>query len=234
VETHTHEPDLLAASDLWKSFGAGFALAGAELTVARGKTVAIVGASGSGKSTLLQCLAGISLPDKGSVRFGDVELTDLDDDNRSRLRISEFGFVFQFADLVPELTIAENIALPLELARRSRSDVRDRVGELLQKLGIVHLADQRPQFVSGGERQRAAVARAVVSRPSIVFADEPTGALDSHSRELVLELLLSNVRGMNASLVLVTHDPVVAASCDEQITMVDGAVVERTTARRVS
>lgn len=224
---------VLVASGVWKSFGGSPAVAGIDFSVGRGESVAIVGPSGSGKSTLLQCIAGIVTPDSGDILFGDTTISSQSDDERSRLRLASFGFVFQFADLVPELSLAENIALPMEFLRVPRATIKARVAELVSALGLDDCAHRRPSFVSGGERQRAAVARAVVNRPTVVFADEPTGALDSKNRQVVLDLLLETVNHHGGSLVLVTHDWDVAAQCQRIFAIADGrpAAAEPETAR---
>ena len=215
----------LVADELHLTYGATVALAGASATVAPGEILAVVGPSGSGKSSLLYCLAGLFKPDRGEVRFGDVSLSRLSDEERSDLRRSRFGFVFQFSELVPELTLRENITLPLELNKYPRRRRKAIVDELVEKLGLTEHADRRPSNVSGGQAQRAAVARAVVHRPAVVFADEPTGSLDSANGAVVLDLLVGLARDEGAAVVLVTHDATVAARADRVIQMSDGRCV---------
>jgi len=213
---------LLAARDLHKAFGATPALAGAALEIDPGEIVAVMGPSGSGKSTLLHCLAGIVRPDSGSVAFDGRELSALTDAARSALRRSEFGFVFQFGQLVPELTCRENVALPLRLDGAPRRQAERRADELLELLEVADVARKRPGRVSGGEGQRVAVARALVTDPRVLFADEPTGALDSLNGERVLELFTAAARERGSAVVLVTHEPRVAAYADREVVVRDG------------
>ncbi len=220
------EPFLLTATDLCKSFGATTALAGAGLGVRAGELVSIMGPSGSGKSTLLHCLAGILLPDSGSVRYGDREVSTMSDRDRSALRRSDFGFVFQFGQLVPELTCQENVALPLRLAGMRRRAAEQRANEWLERLEVTDTAPHRPGEVSGGQGQRVAVARALAGEPRVIFADEPTGALDSLNGERVMRLLTTAARETRAAVVLVTHEARVAAYTDREIVVRDGRSVE--------
>ncbi|HWO61486.1 MAG TPA: ABC transporter ATP-binding protein [Umezawaea sp.] len=213
---------LLSATDLHKAFGPTPALAGAGLTVDAGEIVAIMGPSGSGKSTLLHCLAGILTPDSGEVRYRDVDLGSLSDGRRSELRRTEFGFVFQFGQLVPELSCVENVALPLRLAGVKRRDAESRATEWLEKLEVADVAAKRPGETSGGQGQRVAVARALVTAPKVIFADEPTGALDSLNGERVMTLFLAAARATDAAVVLVTHEPRVAAYADREVVVRDG------------
>lgn len=216
---------MLSARDVGLTYGKTVALAGASATVAEGSVVALIGASGSGKSSLLYCLAGLLTPDTGEIRLDDVVLNNLSEDERSELRRKHFGFVFQFAELVPELTLRENIALPLDLNGWRRADRKKRVDDLLEQLDIVGQADRRPVQVSGGQAQRAAVARAIVHRPRLLFADEPTGALDSVNGAIVLSAMLQLAKENGTSVVLVTHDKSVAGQADEIIEMRDGRMV---------
>jgi len=213
---------VLAADNLALSYGRTVALASASATVRRGEVVAVRGPSGSGKSTMLQCMAGLVRPDSGVVTFDGTELTSLSERTRSRLRLREFGFVFQYSELVPELTLRENVTLPLELTGSPRARRAGRVAELLDRLGIVAEADRRPAQVSGGQAQRAAVARAIVHRPRVVFADEPTGALDGGNSTVVLDLLMTLAREDGAAVVLVTHDTTVAERAERTVVMCDG------------
>jgi putative ABC transport system ATP-binding protein len=213
---------LLVATSLHKAFGPTPALHDASFTIDAGEVVAVMGPSGSGKSTLLHCLAGILTPDSGTVRYRDVELSSLPDAKRSELRRTEFGFVFQFGQLVPELTSLENVALPLRLSGVKRKAAEGSAREWLDRLEVSDVADQRPGEMSGGQGQRVAVARALVTGPKVVFADEPTGALDSLNGERVLTLLISAARATNAAVVLVTHEPRVAAYSDREVVVRDG------------
>ena len=213
---------LLAAAGLRKRYGPTPALDGADFTIAAGEVVAVMGPSGSGKSTLLHCLAGIVPPDGGRVTYRGRELYGLSDGERSALRREEFGFVFQFGQLVPELTCLENAALPLRLAGVPRKAAEARAEEWLGRLEVAELAGQRPGQVSGGEGQRVAVARALVNGPRLLFADEPTGALDSLNGERVMSLLVAAARESGTAVVLVTHETRVAAYSDREVVVRDG------------
>jgi len=213
---------LLEATDLRKTYGPTEALAAASLRVRAGEVVALMGPSGSGKSTLLHCLAGIVRPDAGTVRYHGADLAGLTDRARSALRRTDFGFVFQFGQLVPELTCLENVALPLRLNGGRGRAAAGRAREMLAELELTEIAGKRPGEVSGGQGQRVAVARALVTGPRVVFADEPTGALDSLNGEQVMELLTSATRERNAAVVLVTHEPRVAAYSDREVVVRDG------------
>ncbi|GIH13047.1 ABC transporter ATP-binding protein [Rugosimonospora africana] len=213
---------LLAAIDLQKSFGATAALAGATLRIRPGEVVAVMGPSGSGKSTLLHCLAGIVRPDAGRVVYAGRELSALSDSERSALRRSEFGFVFQFGQLVPELTCLENVALPLRLSGVRRREAQRRATGWLDRLEVTDVAGKRPGEVSGGQGQRVAVARALVTDPRVIFADEPTGALDSLNGERVMRLFTKAAKSSGSAVVLVTHEPRVAAYSDREVVVRDG------------
>ncbi|MDT0377906.1 ABC transporter ATP-binding protein [Streptomyces sp. DSM 42041] len=213
---------LLTATGLHKTYGATPALAGADFSLHAGEVVAVMGPSGSGKSTLLHCLAGIVPPDAGSVRYRGQDLSGLSDARRSALRRSDFGFVFQFGQLVPELTCAENVALPLRLTGTGRKQAEARAVEWLERLEVADVRHHRPGQVSGGQGQRVAIARALVGTPRVVFADEPTGALDSLNGEHVMELLTDAARDTNAAVVLVTHESRVAAYADREVVVRDG------------
>jgi putative ABC transport system ATP-binding protein len=199
-------------------------LTGAALEVAAGEVVAVRGRSGSGKSTFLLCLAGILVPQAGRIAIAGHDLTALDDDGRSGARRTSLGFVFQFGELVAELDLLGNVALPLELLGVRHRRARRHAGELLDELGIGHLAARRPGEVSGGEAQRAAVARALVHHPAVVLADEPTGALDEDNAGTVLDALVGMAVRRSTALVLVTHDDQVAERAGRSVTLVDGAV----------
>ncbi|WP_031028239.1 ABC transporter ATP-binding protein [Streptomyces sp. NRRL WC-3725] len=213
---------LLAAEDLRKSYGPTVALDGAEFSIHPGEVVAVMGPSGSGKSTLLHCLAGIVTPDSGSITYDGREMATMSDAQRSALRRSEFGFVFQFGQLVPELTCVENVALPLRLNGTSRKAAEQTALTWMERLEVDDLGRKRPGEVSGGQGQRVAVARALVTDPRVLFADEPTGALDSLNGERVMELLTDAARSTNAAVVLVTHEARVAAYSDREIVVRDG------------
>ncbi|MFF7890928.1 ABC transporter ATP-binding protein [Streptomyces sp. NPDC007907] len=213
---------LLVAQDLRKAYGPTTALDGAEFSIHPGEVVAVMGPSGSGKSTLLHCLAGIVTPDSGSITYAGREVTAMSDAERSALRRSEFGFVFQFGQLVPELTCVENVALPLRLNGSSRKEAERTALAWMERLEVDDLRKKRPGEVSGGQGQRVAVARSLVTNPRVVFADEPTGALDSFNGERVMELLTDAARSANAAVVLVTHEARVAAYSDREIVVRDG------------
>ena len=213
---------LLQASGLAKSFGASPALRGADLAVRPGEVVAVMGPSGSGKSTLLHCAAGILLPDAGTVRYAGADLAAMPDATRSALRRTDFGFVFQFGQLVPELTCLENVTLGLRLNGVKRKPAELAGRHWLDRVQVAGVADLRPGEISGGQAQRVAVARALIGNPKVIFADEPTGALDSLAGEKVMNLLTAAVRDGGATLILVTHEPRVAAYSDREIVVMDG------------
>jgi putative ABC transport system ATP-binding protein len=216
---------VLEATGLDLSYGATPALRGVSLSLAAGQRIALMGPSGCGKSSLLHCLCGVVTPDSGQVTFGGRDLTQLPDRERSRMRLEHMGVVFQFGDLVPELTLLENVALPLELLGESRRTSRGRARDLLDELGIGRVADSRAGAASGGQAQRAAVARALVHEPAVVLADEPTGALDSTNAEAVLDAMVLLTQRIGAALLVVTHDNVVASHLDELVTMQDGSIL---------
>ena len=213
---------ILAARGLRKRFGSTEALRGLDVDIAPGEVVAVMGPSGSGKSTLLHCLAGILTPDDGAVEFAGERIDCLAEAERSRLRRTAFGFVFQFGQLVPELTALENVALPLLLDGTTRSEAERRAADWLPRLGLDGLGGRRPGDMSGGQAQRVAVARALVAGPSVIFADEPTGSLDSLAGEQVMELLTAAAADSGATVVIVTHEPRVAAYAHREIIVRDG------------
>ena len=215
---------MLIAEDISVDLGAAPVLVGAALEVCESDVVSIMGPSGSGKSTLLACLAGLIRPKSGRVVFRDQDLATLSDAARSELRLRRFGFVFQFGDLVPELTLMENVELPMRFAGVRARKAREQARETLELVGISSLIDRRTFEVSGGEQQRAAVARALVHNPDIVFADEPTGALDEDNGRLVLDLFLDAAKARNASIVIATHDPNVAQRATRRLTVRHGRV----------
>jgi putative ABC transport system ATP-binding protein len=216
------EGNLISCINLTKGFGSTAALDGASLDLAAGEIVAVMGPSGSGKSTLLHCAAGILVPDAGEVIFDGEQIGRMSDRRRSELRRTEFGFVFQFGRLVPELSCAENVSLPLRLSGVGRVEAARKADEWLQRLEVQEVGRSLPGEVSGGQGQRVAVARALVTRPRVVFADEPTGALDSLSGERVMQLLTAAARDTAAAVVLVTHEPRVAAYADREVVVRDG------------
>jgi putative ABC transport system ATP-binding protein len=213
---------ILEARELTKSFGLTPALRGASLEIRQGEIVAIMGPSGSGKSTLLHCLAGIFKPDSGEVWYDGQRLDQLDETKRTELRRTAFGFVFQFGQLVPELSAADNVALPLLLNRVGRKEAYEKAVSWLKRLGLDGLESRRTGELSGGEAQRVALARALVTHPGVLFADEPTGSLDSLSGEKVMDLLVDGAREEGTTVVLVTHDARVAAYADREVMVRDG------------
>ncbi|NCX98598.1 MAG: ABC transporter ATP-binding protein [Planctomycetia bacterium] len=220
---------ILLAEQLEKTFGGGStagvtAVRGVDLAVEEGEFVAITGASGSGKSTLLHMLGGITRPSAGRVLLEGVDLATLDDDALAEIRRRRIGFVFQRYNLLPELSLAENVALPLVLDGVSEARCRDAARQALEAVGMAHRADHRPDTLSGGEQQRGAVARALVTDPAILLADEPTGALDSVNSANVLELLQRLVRDRHQTVILVTHDAGIAAAAGRIVRMKDGLI----------
>ena len=216
--------NIIEARGLSLSFGSTPALRGASLSIRKGEIVAVMGPSGSGKSTLLHCLAGILVPGEGETWFDGQRLDSLSDDRRSALRRMRFGFVFQSGQLVPELTAEENVALPLLLSGTRRGPAMTAARKWFPVLGLDGLERRRSGELSGGQAQRVALARGLVAGPEVLFADEPTGALDSVSGELVMDLLTAAVREQGTTVVLVTHDARVAAYADREVVVRDGTV----------
>ncbi|MER6582228.1 ABC transporter ATP-binding protein [Nonomuraea sp. NPDC001023] len=217
---------ILEARGISRSFGRTPALREASLEVAAGEIVAVMGPSGSGKSTLLHCLAGIFTPDSGEVWFDGSRLDTMSDDRRTRLRRTAFGFVFQFGQLVPELTAADNVALPLLLARTGRKEAYRRAAGWLERLELAELGGRRIGELSGGQAQRVAIARALVTGPRVLFADEPTGSLDSLTGEHVMELLVGLAREEGTTVLVVTHDARVASCADREVIVRDGRLTD--------
>src|SRR5580692_4899555 len=229
--TEARSTKLIEARDIVLSFGETPALRGASLTVHRGEIVAVMGPSGSGKSTLLHCLAGILVPQEGEVWYNKLRLDALSDDKRSALRRDRFGFVFQTGQLVPELTAEENVALPLLLSGTRRGPAMAAARKWFPVLGLDGLEGRRSGELSGGQAQRVALARGLVAGPEVLFADEPTGALDSVTGELVMDLLIAAAREQATTVVLVTHDARIAAYADREVIVRDGTVSTLTGAR---
>ena len=215
---------LLAAEAVTKAFGATPALRGATMSMQAGEIVAVMGPSGSGKSTLLHALAGILTPDTGAVWYDGRRLDTLSDPERTRLRRTEFGFVFQFGQLVPELTAEDNVALPLLLCGTRRGEAYRRARAWFSRLGIDGLQSRRTGELSGGQAQRVAIGRALVGEPKVLFADEPTGSLDSLTGEHVMDLLTATAQAAGTAVLLVTHDPRIAAHADREIVVRDGNI----------
>jgi putative ABC transport system ATP-binding protein len=229
--TDSHSDSVVVARGVTRRFGEGdaavYALREVDVDIRRGQLTAVMGPSGSGKSTLIHCLAGLDKPTSGSVQFDGVETTTLDDDDLTLLRRDKIGFVFQFFNLLPMLDARENIELPLAIAGKQP----DRAW-FDEVIGASHLGDRlehRPSELSGGQQQRAAIARALMSRPSVVFADEPTGNLDRAGSEEILDLLRRSVDDVGQTIVMVTHDPHAAAIADRILFLEDGKVVRELT-----
>jgi putative ABC transport system ATP-binding protein len=221
--TRPAEP-LLFGVGLHKAYGPTRALDGASFHIRAGEIVAVMGPSGSGKSTLLQCVAGILAPDSGRIVYEGRDVVAMSDAERSALRRRDFGFVFQFGQLVPELTCLENVALPLRLEGLARRPAEARAAQWLERLEVSDVAGKRPGEASGGQGQRVAIARGLVHHPRVVFADEPTGALDSLNGERVLQLLTRAAAEEGTAVVLVTHEARVAAYSHREIVVRDGRV----------
>ena len=224
MTTTLHEPSIISATDVVFSFGETPALRGASMSVTSGEVMAIMGPSGSGKSTLLHCLAGILVPSAGVVEFDGQRLDTMRETERSALRRDRFGFVFQFGQLVPELTAEENVALPLLLGGVRRTAALREARPWFGQLGLDGLEQRRSGELSGGQAQRVALARGLIGRPEILFADEPTGSLDSLTGEQVMHLMVSAARENGTTVILVTHEPRVAAYADREVIVRDGKV----------
>ncbi|MGV9880896.1 ABC transporter ATP-binding protein [Streptomyces sp. NPDC003006] len=205
--------------------GAVHALAGIDLALPRGSFTAVMGPSGSGKSTFLQCAAGLDRPSSGSVHLGGTDITGMSENKLTALRRTRLGFVFQAFNLLPSLTVEQNVVLPMRLAGR-RAD-RRKAADMLARVGLGDKARRRPGQLSGGQQQRVAIARALVTEPDVIFADEPTGALDTTTATEILGLLRSAVDTMGATVVMVTHDPAAAAHADRVLFLADGSLVDR-------
>jgi putative ABC transport system ATP-binding protein len=221
-------PPIVSARDLHRRYGEGDAavdaLRGVSIDFAQGRFTAIMGPSGSGKSTLMNILAGLDRPTAGSVTLDGTEITDLDDAKLTQLRRDKLGFVFQFFNLLPVLTAEENVVLPLSIAGRDPD--REWVDQLISTIGLDDRRTHRPAQLSGGQQQRVAIARALASKPAVIFADEPTGNLDSKASDGILELLRRAVDDFGQTVVMVTHDAHAASYADQLVVLVDGQVVE--------
>ncbi|WP_406016574.1 ABC transporter ATP-binding protein [Streptomyces sp. NBC_00984] len=204
------------------------ALRGIDLALPRSSFTAVMGPSGSGKSTFLQCAAGLDRPTEGSVRLGGTEITGMSENRLTELRRTRLGFVFQAFNLLPSLTVEQNVVLPMRLAGQRTGSARSRreATEMLTRVGLGDKGDRRPGQLSGGQQQRVAVARALVTRPDVIFADEPTGALDTTTAAEILALLRNAVDNLGATVVMVTHDPAAAAYADQVLFLADGAIAD--------
>lgn len=214
----------LCIRDITKSYNSAPVLTGISLNIEPGETVAVMGPSGSGKSTLLHCMSGVLLPDDGDVIFGDTKINSLSDADRSALRLHDFGFVFQDGQLLPELTARENVALPMILQGKKRSKSLSLADDVLSRLGLEDLTRRRPGQMSGGQAQRVAIARAMAGEPGVIFADEPTGALDQSTGHEVMQQLTALVEQTGTTLVMVTHDVKVADWCRRRVEIRDGLI----------
>lgn len=218
--------NLLKASNITKSFSLGdqhiSVLNNVSVQINQGEFVAIMGKSGSGKSTLISILAGLDSPDTGSVMLKDSDLTKLNEDQLAIKRQTDISFVFQSFHLIPTLTVAENIAFPLKISRNYNQET---VNQLIEKVELSHRANSFPHQLSGGEKQRTAIARALVTHPKILFADEPTGNLDEKNAKSVMQLLIDLQKEFQTALVIVTHDPIIASLADRTIHIVDGNIL---------
>jgi putative ABC transport system ATP-binding protein len=233
VSTPSNVPEEIAARavDVWKIYGYGKgdaqvnALAGVSVEFRRGHYTAIMGPSGSGKSTLMQCMAGLDSIHSGQVWVGDTELSKLGDRKLTELRREKVGFIFQQFNLLPTLTAKENILLPMSIAKRKPDTAW--FDQVVSTVGLGDRLHHRPTELSGGQQQRVACARAIVARPEVIFADEPTGNLDSHSGQEVLSFLRNSVREFGQTIIMVTHDPVAASYADRVIFLADGQIVDQ-------
>lgn len=215
---------MIEAVDITRSFGDLTVLHGLSLSIAPAEVVSIVGPSGAGKSTLLQILGTLDRPTSGKVTYDSVDVASLSDRELSRFRNQNIGFIFQAHRLLPEFSLLENVMLPALIARRPRREAAEQARRLLDYLGLSHRLDHRPTHLSGGECQRGSVARALINSPKVIFADEPTGALDSANRRELQQLLLDLRRDFGQTIVIVTHDESLAAAADRTITLLDGRI----------
>ena len=219
---------MIEIRNITKSYDSLQVLKGIDLDIVPGEVVSIVGPSGAGKTTLLQIIGSLDRPDAGSVKYDNSDIFSLKEAQLARFRNQNIGFVFQFHQLLPEFTLLENVAMPALIGGAKRSDAYERARELINYLGLKDRESHRPAEWSGGERQRAAVARALINRPKVVLADEPSGSLDSKNRQELHKLFFDLRRDMNQTFVIVTHDETLAADCDRIIKMRDGQIVDIT------
>ena len=215
---------MLELRDITKSFPQQRDLEGISLSVSNGESVAIMGPSGSGKSTLLHCMSGVLVPDQGEVLFDGHDVAAMSDAERSRLRLEHFGFIFQDGQLLPELTATENVALPQIMRGVPRSQAHDEAIDMLTRLGLGAYVDRYPGQLSGGQGQRVAIARALAGPPSVVFADEPTAALDQATGHEVMQQIVAVCQKFGVTLVVVTHDPKIADWCSRRVEIRDGLI----------
>jgi len=216
------EPKLLVAKDIWKQYGTVPVLKGVSLELSKGELVSIVGPSGAGKSTLLYIVSSLEKADKGQIFYEGTAIYQLNNQQLAKFRNTRIGFVFQFHHLLPEFTAIENIAIPGWIGKQDKKNVAKKALELLDYLGLADKQDKKPHQLSGGEQQRIAVARALINQPAIIFADEPTGNLDSENAHAMHELFLRLKKELNQSFLIVTHNEALAALSDRTLTMKDG------------
>lgn len=218
---------MIEIQNVTKSYGALTVLHNVSLTIPEGEIMAIVGPSGAGKTTLLQIAGSLDRPDSGTVMFDGIDIFSLKDKKLSEFRNSHIGFVFQFHRLLPEFSALENVAMPALIAGRSRKEAFDEARQLLEDLNLSHRLTHKPAELSGGEKQRTAIARALINKPRIVLADEPTGSLDSHNREEIQEIISGLCRDRGQTFVVVTHDRDMASIAHRIVEMADGKIIER-------
>ena len=216
---------MITLNNITKSFGSLQVLKGIDLQIEKGEVVSIVGPSGAGKTTLLQIMGTLDKPDTGSVRIDDTDVTRLSEREMARFRNQHLGFVFQFHQLLPEFTALENVMIPALIANRSQKETRTRAQELLQFLGLAERADHKPNELSGGEKQRVAVARALMNKPSVILADEPSGSLDSKNKDELHQLFFDLRNQLGQTFVIVTHDEGLASLTDRTIHLKDGLII---------
>ena len=219
------ESKLLVAKDIWKQYGTVSVLKGVSLDLSKGELVSIVGPSGAGKSTLLYIVSSLEKADKGQIFFEGIAIDQLNNQKLAQFRNTRIGFVFQFHHLLPEFTALENIAIPGWIGKQDKKTVAKKALELLDYLGLADKQDKKPHQLSGGEQQRIAVARALINQPAIIFADEPTGNLDSENAHAMHELFLRLKKELNQSFLIVTHNEALAALSDRTLTMKDGLFI---------
>ena len=219
------QPKLLVAKDIWKQYGTVPVLKGVSLELSKGDLVSIVGPSGAGKSTLLYIVSSLEKADKGQVFYEGVAIGQLNNQQLAHFRNTRIGFVFQFHHLLPEFTAIENISIPGWIGKKDKKEVAKKAIELLDYLGLADKQDKKPHQLSGGEQQRIAVARALINQPAIIFADEPTGNLDSENAHAMHELFLRLKKELNQSFLIVTHNEALAALSDRTLIMKDGIFV---------
>lgn len=218
---------MISAEQIKKSFGDVDVLKGVDLTIEKGEIVSVVGASGAGKTTLLQILGTLDKPDSGSVIYDGTDVALLNEKNLSAFRNSNIGFVFQFHHLLPEFTAIENVCIPAYIAKKSKAEATQRAKELLEMLNLGHRMDHKPSELSGGEKQRVAVARALINDPLVILADEPSGNLDSKTRQELHELFFTLRDKFNQTFVIVTHDLELAEMSDRKIVISDGMIEKK-------